>query len=72
MDTQKLNKNIVWQLQKIDKRHRSQSLNQKACCIWLTGLSGSGKSTLAQALEIALHKMVIMFMFWMEIMCAMD
>jgi adenylylsulfate kinase len=52
MDTQKLNKNIVWQLQKIDKRHRSQSLNQKACCIWLTGLSGSGKFTLARALEI--------------------
>ena len=56
MDTQKLNKNIVWQLQKIDKRHRSQSLNQKARCVWLTGLSGSGKSTLAQALEIALHE----------------
>lgn len=51
-----LNKNIVWQLQKIDKRHRSQSLNQKARCVWLTGLSGSGKSTLAQALEIALHE----------------
>ncbi|MCL4113214.1 UNVERIFIED_CONTAM: hypothetical protein GTU68_002864 [Idotea baltica] len=26
-------------------------LNQKACCLWLTGLSGSGKTTIAQGLE---------------------
>ena len=56
MTSLKLNTNVVWQFQKINKRHRSQSLNQKARCIWLTGLSGSGKSTLAQALEIALHE----------------
>jgi adenylylsulfate kinase-like enzyme len=40
MTSLKLNTNVVWQFQKINKRHRSQSLNR----IWLTGLSGSGKS----------------------------
>ena len=30
-------------------------LQQKAICIWMTGLSGSGKSTIAQGLEKKLH-----------------
>lgn len=31
--------------------------NQKALCLWLTGLSGSGKSTLANAIEQRLNAM---------------
>ncbi len=30
-------------------------LNQKSCCLWMTGLSGSGKTTIAQGLEKKLH-----------------
>jgi adenylylsulfate kinase len=40
-------------LQRTDKE---QLLQQKALCIWMTGLSGSGKSTIAQGLEKKLHE----------------
>jgi len=40
-------------LQRSDKENL---LNQKAICIWMTGLSGSGKSTIAQGLEKKLHE----------------
>lgn len=30
--------------------------DQKACCIWLTGLSGAGKSTIAELLEVLLRR----------------
>lgn len=40
-------------LQRSDKEHL---LQQKALCIWMTGLSGSGKSTIAQGLERKLHQ----------------
>ena len=39
-------------LQRSDKENL---LQQKAVCIWMTGLSGSGKSTIAQGLEKKLH-----------------
>lgn len=39
-------------LQRSDKE---KMLNQKACCLWMTGLSGSGKTTIAQGLEKKLH-----------------
>ena len=40
-------------LQRSDKE---ALLQQKAICIWMTGLSGSGKSTIAQGLEKKLHE----------------
>jgi adenylylsulfate kinase len=40
-------------LQRSDKENL---LQQKAICIWMTGLSGSGKSTIAQGLEKKLHQ----------------
>jgi adenylylsulfate kinase len=40
-------------LQRSDKENL---LQQKAICIWMTGLSGSGKSTIAQGLEKKLHE----------------
>lgn len=40
-------------LQRCDKE---DLLQQKAICIWMTGLSGSGKSTIAQGLEKKLHR----------------
>lgn len=36
---------------KISKETRSQSLGQRPCVVWFTGLSGSGKSTVANAVE---------------------
>lgn len=39
-------------LQRSDKENL---LQQKAICIWMTGLSGSGKSTIAQGLEKKFH-----------------
>jgi adenylylsulfate kinase len=36
--------------EKIKEIHE-EKFNQKAVCIWFTGLSGSGKSTLAEALQ---------------------
>jgi bifunctional enzyme CysN/CysC len=43
--------NIRWQELTIDKRARAELKQQKAMCIWFTGLSGSGKSTIANLLE---------------------
>lgn len=43
--------NIRWQQLTIDKTARSELKQQKALCIWFTGLSGSGKSTIANLLE---------------------
>jgi len=40
-------------LQRSDKEYL---LQQKALCIWMSGLSGSGKSTIAQGLERKLHQ----------------
>jgi len=48
-------KNIVWQAIDVNQASRASIKNQKACCIWLTGLSGSGKSTIANHLEKRLH-----------------
>ncbi len=43
--------NIRWQELTINKSARSELKQQKAMCIWFTGLSGSGKSTIANLLE---------------------
>lgn len=43
--------NIRWQQLSINKNSRAQLKQQKALCIWFTGLSGSGKSTIANLLE---------------------
>uniref|UniRef100_UPI00357112A2 adenylyl-sulfate kinase n=1 Tax=Cellvibrio zantedeschiae TaxID=1237077 RepID=UPI00357112A2 len=43
--------NIRWQQLTINKAARAESKQQKALCIWFTGLSGSGKSTIANLLE---------------------
>ena len=37
--------------------NRSAMKDQKALCLWMTGLSGSGKTTLANALESELYRM---------------
>lgn len=43
--------NIRWQQLTVDKLARANLKQQKALCIWFTGLSGSGKSTIANLLE---------------------
>jgi adenylyl-sulfate kinase len=45
----------VWHNMKISPAQRATLLQQKPCCIWLTGLSGAGKSTIANALDALLH-----------------
>lgn len=40
----------------INQISRESITQQKAMCIWFTGLSGSGKSTIANALELELNK----------------
>ena len=45
----------VWHNMKISPEQRALLLQQKPCCIWLTGLSGAGKSTVANALDAVLH-----------------
>ncbi|MCE3254387.1 MAG: adenylylsulfate kinase [Cellvibrio sp.] len=45
----------VWHNMKISPEQRALLLQQKPCCIWLTGLSGAGKSTIANALDAVLH-----------------
>jgi adenylylsulfate kinase len=45
---------VIWQDIKISPTERANLLQQKPCCIWLTGLSGAGKSTLASALDATL------------------
>lgn len=42
--------------QLMQRRDKENLLQQKALCIWMTGLSGSGKSTIAQGLERKLHQ----------------
>jgi adenylylsulfate kinase len=42
--------------QLLQREDKEQLLQQKAICIWMTGLSGSGKSTIAQGLERKLHE----------------
>ena len=43
--------NIHWQAVDVDKSARAGLKQQRARCIWFTGLPGSGKSTIANALE---------------------
>ncbi|MCW5622336.1 MAG: adenylyl-sulfate kinase, partial [Burkholderiales bacterium] len=47
--------NLRWQSLSVDKASRSAIKNQRARCIWFTGLSGAGKSTIANLLEKRLH-----------------
>lgn len=42
--------------QLLQRNDKEDLLQQKAVCIWMTGLSGSGKSTIAQGLERKLHQ----------------
>lgn len=42
--------------QLLQRSDKESLLQQKAICIWMTGLSGSGKSTIAQGLEKKLHE----------------
>jgi bifunctional enzyme CysN/CysC len=48
--------NVRWQAVAIDKRARSDAMNQRARVVWLTGLSGAGKSTIANLIESELHR----------------
>lgn len=41
----------------LSKQQKEKQLNQRAKCIWFTGLSGSGKSTLAIELEKKLFQL---------------
>jgi len=52
----KLNTNIRWHEQIIQKADRAALKKQSPVCIWMTGLSGAGKSTIANELEIQLHE----------------
>lgn len=47
--------NIVPFQHQICAKERAKIKNQKAICIWLTGLSGAGKSTIANKLDAKLH-----------------
>ncbi len=51
-----MNKNIRFENFIIAKSDREKLLNQKAVCLWFTGLSGSGKSTIANKVEELLNK----------------
>lgn len=51
-----VNKDIIWQEQKVTKDARAKLKKQKPRLIWFTGLSGAGKSTLANALEQQLNQ----------------
>ncbi len=42
--------------QLLQRSDKESLLEQRAICIWMTGLSGSGKSTIAQGLEKKLHE----------------
>jgi len=46
--------------QLLQRSSKEDLLQQKAICIWMTGLSGSGKSTIAQGLERKLHEQGIL------------
>jgi bifunctional enzyme CysN/CysC len=47
--------NLHWHPSPISRDDRRVLMQQRACCVWFTGLSGSGKSTIAHALEQRLH-----------------
>lgn len=42
---------VVWHDQSVDRAARENSLGQRGCVVWFTGLSGSGKSTVANAVD---------------------
>lgn len=48
--------NIRFENFTVTKNDREKILDQKAVCLWFTGLSGSGKSTIANKLEEKLNK----------------
>lgn len=52
-----MEENVIWQENKVSYEDRCQSLGQRGCVFWLTGLSGSGKSTLAVEAERRLHRL---------------
>ncbi len=47
--------NIHWQALNLDKRMRAETMGQRPCILWFTGLSGAGKSTIANLIETKLH-----------------
>jgi bifunctional enzyme CysN/CysC len=47
--------NVHWQAIEVSKTARATMKQQRAHCLWFTGLSGSGKSTIANLLEKRLH-----------------
>ena len=47
--------NIHWHNLDLHRGAREQHKDQKARCVWFTGLSGSGKSTIANLVEKRLH-----------------
>jgi adenylylsulfate kinase len=51
-----MNNNIRYENFTVKKHDRENLLNQKAVCLWFTGLSGSGKSTIANKVEELLNK----------------
>jgi adenylylsulfate kinase len=51
MMTKQVATNITWHEGVVSRTEREQSLGQKGCTLWMTGLSASGKSTIAVALE---------------------
>ncbi|WP_153555244.1 adenylyl-sulfate kinase [Roseimaritima sediminicola] len=42
---------IVWHEHSVSRIQREQTLGQRGCVVWFTGLSGCGKSTVANALD---------------------
>ena len=48
-------RNIHLQPVDVDKAARAESMGQKPCVLWFTGLSGAGKSTIANLVEKKLH-----------------
>jgi bifunctional enzyme CysN/CysC len=47
--------NVHWQALEVTQAARAEMKQQRALCLWFTGLSGSGKSTIANLLEKRLH-----------------